>query len=356
MHVVYYITGHGYGHGVRSVAICNAFRPDVRITFKTSLPRTFFEEEIHLPFDFMTGSFDCGCVQNDCLSIDKAKTLATYREIARENESKLEAETLWCKSHRADVIVSDITPFAFEVAAHAGLPSVGVSNFSWSDIYEEYLELLPEYSADIAFIRDQYARATLLCALAPALPMTYFPNRKDIPAMVGRKGRNRREEIVRHCSLNPAKRLGLIYFGLYGMNDVDFGKLKRFSDWEFIGICELNGAAPNYRSIAKADFPYQDLVASVDAMICKLGYGAAAECMLHRTPIVYPPRSDFAEFQPLDATARAWGGGHLLSTDNFLSLEWQPVLDAIIKSGRPEPVAPVGAALCAETIELVARR
>jgi hypothetical protein len=355
MHVIYYVTGHGFGHGVRTVAICNAFSPGVRITFRTSLPKIFFHEEIRRPFDYMPASFDCGCIQNDCVSIDKEKTLATYRTIAKENESKLADEASWCKEHRADVIASDITPFAFEVADHAGIPSVGVSNFTWSDIYEEYLTLLPEYAADVASIREQYARATLMCALAPALPMSYFPHRENISAMIGRTGRDRRKEIVGRYALNPAKHLGLIYFGNYGLNSVDFSELQRFSDWEFLGVCELNGSASNYRRISKTDFLYQDLVASTDVMICKLGYGAAAECMLHGTPLVYLPRSDFAEFPVLDAAARAWGGGYCLSTDRLLSLDWQPVFDAIIEKGPPKAVPPGGARLCAEAIEQAAR-
>jgi hypothetical protein len=355
MHVVYYITGHGYGHGVRSAAICNAFNPGVRITFKTSLPRTFFQEELQRPFDFLPGAFDCGCVQNDSLSIDKAKTLAAYRAIALKNASRLKTEVRWCKVNRADVIVSDITPFAFEVAAHAGIPSVGVSNFTWYDIYEKYLCQYPEYGADVSLICKQYAAATLMCALAPALPMPFFPHRKAISAMVGRKGANRRKDIVGHYGLNPGKHLGLIYFGHYGLHSPDFCKLEQFADWEFIGVCELNCSARNYRCIAKNNFPYQDLVASVDAMICKLGYGAASECMLHGTPFVYPPRNDFAEFPALDAGVRAWGGGHLLSTDAFLSLDWQPLLEAVIAKGPPRAVPTGGAAECAGAIERVAR-
>jgi L-arabinokinase len=185
--------------------------------------------------------------------------------------------------------------------------------------------------------------------------MSYFPRRKSISAMVGRKGRDRRGEIVGRYALNPAKHLGLIYFGHYGVNDVDFGLLQRFPDWEFIGVCELKGNAPNYRRIDKKDFLYQDLVASVDVMVCKPGYGAVSECMLHGTPLVYLPRGDFAEFPALDAAARAWGGGHLLSTEKFLSLEWQPALDAIVAKGPPAAVTTGGAEGCAAAIELVAR-
>jgi hypothetical protein len=91
-------------------------------------------------------------------------------------------------------------------------------------------------------------------------------------------------------------------------------------------------------------------------MIGKIGYGAIAECMLHGTPLIYPPRCDFAEFSALDAAAREWGGGHLVSIDGFLSFAWKPALDSIVKNGPPPPVASNGERLCAEAIERIANR
>jgi hypothetical protein len=317
------------------------------------LPETFFREEVRRPFDYAPASFDCGCIQNDCMSIDREKTLAAYRAVAGENASRLESEIAWCKKLGADVIASDITPFAFEVARHAGIPSVGTSNFTWYDIYLEYLAQFPEYATDVAAIREQYAGATLMCALEPALPMSYFPRRTGMP-VVGRKGCNRREEIVRAKGLGPSKHLGLIYFGNFGLDAVDFSALERFTGWEFFGISPLSGNPSNYRCIPKTEFLYQDLIASVDCMICKIGYGAVSECMLHGTPLVYPPRADFAEFPALDAAARAWGGGYCVPADRFLSLDWGPYLDAIIGKGPPKAVPSDGARVCALEIERVA--
>jgi hypothetical protein len=200
MHVVYYVTGHGYGHAVRTAAICNGFSGKVRITFRTALPEKFFRDEVRRDFSHAPASFDCGCVQTDGLGVDTEKTLALYRTVAGKNAVLLESEARWCAARHADVIVSDIVPFAFDVAEKCGVPSVAVANFTWYDIYEEYLREFPSYRNDIKAIRNQYAGASLLLSLEPALPMRYFRKRLVVPP-TGRKGRSRRAEILRKYGL-----------------------------------------------------------------------------------------------------------------------------------------------------------
>ena len=43
-HIAYYVTAHGYGHGVRSCDVLGALltaHPSVKITVTTDLPETF---------------------------------------------------------------------------------------------------------------------------------------------------------------------------------------------------------------------------------------------------------------------------------------------------------------------------
>jgi UDP:flavonoid glycosyltransferase YjiC (YdhE family) len=351
-HIVYYVTSHGYGHAVRTAAICNEFSKNVRLTIRTALPETFFREEIKKNFSYAPASFDCGCIQKDSLSIDIGKTLSTYRAIAARNVSLLESESQWCRAQKAGVIVSDIVPFAFEAAHTCGIPSVAVTNFTWYDIYEDYVRLFPDYQSELEKIRSQYAHAAFVLALDPSLPMACFKKRLAVPP-VGRKACNRRAEILHTYGLGPDKHLGLMYFGHLGISGMDLRKLEAFNDWEFLGISPIDCAPSNYRLIPKTDFPYQDLVASVDLLICKIGYGAAAEAMINGTPLLYPPRENFAEYPVLDAAARSWGGGNTLSREAFIALDWEPTFAAVIENGRTKPLRrrSNGARICAAAIE-----
>ena len=350
MKLLYYVTNHGFGHGVRTTAICNALSPGVELIIRTSLSEAFFHEEVRRPMAYTRTSFDCGCIQKDSVSTDIGQTFAAYQAMVKQNSERLASEVEWCRQLRPDVIVSDIVPFAFEVAKQCNIPSIAVSNFTWYDIYEPYMAEFPAWHDLLEHMKEQYASADLLLALEPALPMTYFKRRRDIPP-VGRLGRNRRTDIVRAYNLDPGKRLGLIYLGELGIRGFEWRRLASFAEWEFLGIMPIAGAPKNYHCIARADFAYQDILASVDCMICKLGYASITEAMLHGTPLIYLPRTDFAEWAMLEKAVRAWGGGCMLSAEEFGRLEWSGALDAAVGAPRPRTVASDGARQCARSIE-----
>ncbi len=176
MKLAYYITSHGFGHGIRVCAIVNRLSSAVRLVLRTMLSPEFFHEEVMRPFEYVPGSFDCGCVQFDGVTVDIEKTIASYTAIAQRNAAALSDEIAWCRKNRIDGIVSDIVPFAFEVARGAGITSIAVSNFTWYDIYKDYCTDYPVFAPHLEKMRAQYAMADVLLKLPPPLPMEYFKN------------------------------------------------------------------------------------------------------------------------------------------------------------------------------------
>jgi hypothetical protein len=350
MKIAYYITSHGFGHGIRSCAIANNLSLQTGVVFRTALPKPFFEEETTRPFSYDPASFDCGCVQTDGVTVDIEKTLDAYRSLAEKNAGLLSREVAWCESMGIDGIVSDIVPFAFEVASAAGIPSVAVTNFTWYDIYREYCVAFPGFMPMLEKIKADYASAGLLLALQPHLPMDYFPRSKRV-APVGRIGADIRKNLRAFYGLAADKHIGLIYTGTFGMDSIPWKNLERFAGWEFLGLYPLPGAPGNYHVTKKNDFRYQDIIASADCVISKVGYGVCAECMLNGIPLIYLPRMEFAEYPVLEAAIVSWGGGHRLSGGEYCSLAWDGALGAMLSGPRPRPCPSGGALDCAREIE-----
>lgn len=330
MNIFYYVTSHGYGHGVRTCTIADALPQDYNITFRTTLPEHFFREEVKRDFRYIPGEFDCGCLQSDGVTINVSATLKHYEQIALRNNNIIENEIALCREMKVDGIISDITPFAFEIAQRYSIPSVAVTNFSWYDVYNEYASEHPEYKPLIDNIRLQYEKADLLLALYPALPMNYFRNRIDT-GLVGRRGRNLHSDIISKYNLDPSKKTGLIYVGNFGMHTAHWERLEEFTDWQFIGVYPVHGNPSNYRLVSKDNFRYQDLISSCDAMISKLGYGSVSESMLNGKPIIYLPRTHFAEYPLLEKAVCDWGGGVKLETESFYELRWHEALEKAAK-------------------------
>ncbi len=350
MHLAFYISSHGYGHGMRASVIGTCFSEKVTLSIKTLLPELFFKKELSRQFSYYPARFDCGCIQTDSVTVDIEKTVQTYMLIAERNEAMLGQEVAWCKKNGVTGILSDIAPFPFEVAHNAGIPSAGISNFSWEDIYEPYVQVAPEFSPCFKKIQEQYRMADLVCALTPPNPMKSFRRRITIP-VVGRKGIDRRDEIFACYNIGAGKKLGLIYTGDFGMNTVQWNNLGNFGDWEFIGLYPLPGNPSNFRLFDKRDFPYQDLLASADCMITKIGYGVYAECLINGLPLVYLPRENFAEYPFLHRSVVAWGAGYCIPQKEFYNLQWGNVLEAVKTTPKPGKKDPSGAWICASEIE-----
>jgi hypothetical protein len=352
-HILYYITSHGYGHAVRSAAVCNCLPNGVRLTVCSDVPKRFFDEELRLPHDVRPGGFDLGCLQKDGVTVLMEETLLAYRDIAANNRLSLDDEARWCADNGVDCVVSDITPFAFDVAERVGVPSVAVSNFTWYDIYSPYVDRYPQYAPVLSEMANQYRKASIALALYPSSHMAVFNVSAPIP-ILGKRGNNRRDDINAAFGIDGDKRLGLIYVGNFGLDGVSWCKLEEIDGWEFVGVYPLPGNPRNYRTVTKEQFRYCELSASVDVIIAKMGYGVFSESLLNGVPLVYLPREDFAEFPVLDAEARRLGSGVCVDTEAFAAVGWGSLLDDIVCGSRMKPVTGNGAAVCATEIVKIA--
>ena len=68
--IVFYVSGHGFGHASRSIEVINAVlakRPEVRIGVRTAAPRWLFDLSVKGKVAFSTLECDTGVVQVDGL-------------------------------------------------------------------------------------------------------------------------------------------------------------------------------------------------------------------------------------------------------------------------------------------------
>ncbi len=348
MHLCYYLTSHGFGHSVRACAVCDHLPESVHVTFRSGVPESFFRVECSRPFDYAPAAFDCGCLQSDSVTVDMERTLHTYETIAQRNDAALEQETEWIRDNRIDGIVCDVPPFPLAAAARARVPSAVVANFTWHDIYHEYLAAFPRFAPMVDHMREQYAQAGLLLEASPSLSMPYFHRRTQV-GVIGRPGRSMRDGICRRFGIDTGRTLALLYLGTFGMQ-MAWERLEAFPDWAFLSGDPIDPCPQNLYVFDKRDIAYQHVAASVDAVVSKLGYGIYSSCLLNGVPLVYVPRGDFAEYGALAAGVEQWGGGVLLTQEQFRGLEWHDALAAAVSRGRLPRIPDTGARLCAEAI------
>ena len=140
-----YVSGHGFGHAVRCAELCRALlgpAPELHIQARTAAPAWIFPPGVEV----VSRRLDVGVVQPDSLHVDPAATLARYAAHVRDEDALIAAEAAEIESLGARLVVADIPSAAFAVAERAGLPGLGVANFSWDWIYAPYVADAPSYA------------------------------------------------------------------------------------------------------------------------------------------------------------------------------------------------------------------
>ncbi len=334
----YYITGHGFGHAIRTTQILRALPADLPLLLKTTAPERVFREELPgREFEYIKAEYDCGCLQRDSVHVLRRETLTRYAEIARRNAGQLSDEAAFLKERGIRCVASDIPAFPLQAARVAGVPGVAVANFTWHDIYAEYVET-PEDAALLAQMAAEYAEATLACLTPLSVPTVgdVFPRSQRVP-LVARRGQNHRAQICEALDIPAGKRLALLYLGGWGM-DIDFAALERWTDWVFLTDAPLPISIANARAFDPKLLRYADVAASVDAVVSKAGYGTLTECIANGVPLIYLPRHGFVEHEALVLGMNEWGGGIEISERAFYAGDWG---DALVRtqSAKLDPAA-----------------
>lgn len=321
----------------------------MEVDIYTALPESFFRDELHRPFRVIPCEIDCGCLQTDTVEVDVEGTLARYLEFETGRREAIARYAPMLRDSGADLVVADAPPLALAIAKAAGTPAWCICNFTWLDIYAPYVAKHPRYLDMFRRMQADYALADRHIRIFPHMGNPLHgaaaePWRIEEAGMVCRPGRPRREEFARRFGLDPEKKWCLIYVGSFGLEGVDWGRLARYPDWEFLGLYPLQGAPAGYRYLKKdLSFRYADLNASCDLVLGKLGYGLVAECLAQAKPVVFLGRRDFEEFAMLKRVVEERGLGREISLAKFMRVDLGEHLDAVTGHSH-EPLAATGVA------------
>ena len=356
--VVFAVSGHGFGHASRQTEIIRALhgrRPDVAIDVRTSAPRWLFERALDLPFSFETVELDTGVVQIDSLEVDVRASIARAAAFHRTLDERIDAEARALTARGADLVVGDVPPLACAAAARAGIPAIAVGNFTWDWIYAGYPETAALAPDLVRTLRDAYSRATAACRLPLHGGFGAIETIVDVP-LVARRSAREPGEVRRQLGLPHDRTLALFAFGRYGIGAIDWSEVARIRHCQLVfttGPQAAGGPAGHpfttldEGALAARGIAFQDLVAAVDVVVTKPGYGMIAECAANDTAMLYTSRGRFPEYEVLVADLPALTRAAFIGRDEFFAGRWQEPLDRLLAQPRPEPPTADGAQVIA---------
>lgn len=364
--VVFYISGHGFGHASRQIEIINALaaiRPTSPVVVRTSAPRWLFDRSVTAPYTFAQGDTDTGVVQVDSLHVDAPASISQAWAFHRELDTRAAAESTLLAKHNARLVVGDVPALACAAAHRAGIPAVMVSNFTWDWIYAHYAQCHEDAPALVPTIRDAYRTADTALRLPMAGGFEPFETVTDVP-LVARHARRSAIETRQLLDLPSDRPLALLSFGRYGLGTVDWTAVGRNSDLAVVLTHDPVDAGERppstvARNVFHLDMPalaergvrYEDIVAAVDVVFTKPGYGIIAECVANDTALVYTSRGDFVEYAVLVAAMPSLLRCAYLEQDDLYAGRWMPAVRQVLNDPPVERTRCDGAQVVAQHLE-----
>lgn len=335
--ILFYISGHGFGHSTRMAEVINklsSLGPEISFYIRTSAPKWLFKRELLPKFNYSYLLCDIGIVQKDGLSLNRLKTLKKYADFVAQKKSLIPQEVEFIKRNNISLLIGDIPPLAFEVAAEAGVSGLAISNFSWDWIYSPYIEEYPQYRYLLGEIKESYSKADKLFRLPFSSEMSTFPIREDIP-LIARKSKVLKKEILKRLKISQAekRKIVLLSFGGFAYPPDFFAKVGSCRDYLFLSSGKINeDSYPNVIALPKrSSILHQDLVKVSDLVLTKLGYGIVSECIANRTPIMYTSR-DSLEHDALAQGLKRYAHSYFMPREDLLQGNWKIHLNSFFQT------------------------
>jgi L-arabinokinase len=346
--VVFSISGHGFGHAARSIEVINALRaarPEVPILVRTSAPRWLFDLTVSGHVRYVHRENDVGVVQVDALTPDLPATLQRADEFYGDLERRVRDEADALGAAGARLVVADAPPLAFAAAARAQIPSVALTNFTWDWIYEDYARALRIQSPVPGIIRRLHEQAHGAWRLPFAGPFQGFRAIRDLP-LVARHARRRRDDTRAAFGWLDDRPVVLASFGgvPFSANAADQAARDRglrivatgdpraardaaapLTSTLSTGVVALNDAR-----LYHDGWRYEDLIAAVDVVVTKPGYGIVSECIANGAAMLYTSRGRFAEYDVLVQEMRRWLRCRFIPQEELRAGHWGPHVRALL--------------------------
>lgn len=340
--IVFYISGHGFGHASREIEVINAVAarlPGWDVVARTTAARWLFERTATPRLRLLEGETDTGVTQIDSVRLDEHATVRAAAAFYRDLPARARAEAEALGRADARLVIADAPPLACAAAAAAGVPSIVLSNFTWDWIYEAYpLDDAPEL---LAVIREAYRHAEAGWRLPLHGGFATFERIVDVP-FVARRATVPAAEVRDRLHLPRDGRLVLSSFGGYGLKGFDPARLNCTDDWHVV----VTGQEPprglprcvhylDESAVYEAGMRYEDLVAAVDVVVTKPGYGIISECVANGTALLYTSRGRFPEYDVMVREMPRYLRCAFIDQASVLAGDWREPLDRLAAAAPP---------------------
>jgi hypothetical protein len=339
MHLLVDISAHGLGHLAQTAPVLAELGrqiPSLRLTVRSGLQRDQLSARIHLPFAHIHDASDFGFVMHNAVDIDFAASLLRYREFHLHWERRIADAAAELRGLKVDAVLSNAAYLPLAAARQAGIAAAGMCSLNWADLFAHYF---PTETAIQAQMLAAYNAADVFLRVTPGMPMEGFQHRHNIGPIAHLAKRPHARKAL-DAALNIPAGTRCVLAAMGGM---EF-RLP-IESWpthdNLIYLCPASWGLQraDVRDFDTAGWPFTDLLANVDAVLTKPGYGTFVEAACNGTPVLYVPRDNWPEEFPMAAWLQQHGRCAAIDRQRLMAGHISSALDALWQqTEKPRPL------------------
>lgn len=292
------LSPHGFGHAAMTapvIAEIQRRRPDLRLTIQTSVDTVFLHSRYR---DFTHVGFiaDFGFRMISATGIDLEASARDYAELMMRYEREVADNMKLMAADRPDLVLSNVAFVPLAAAARLGIASLALSSLNWADMYRHYLGDRPEAAEVLERLYAAYHSAEMFLHCTPGQAMS-LENLHSVGS-IANVGRRQAQELRKNLGQGADMRIGLVAFG--GIDhDIHMSRWPKLPGW--LWLSPQDGLdRPDLVPWQRGGLSFTDLIASVDVVVTKPGYGTFTEAGMVGAPVLYTARPDWPESPHLD--------------------------------------------------------
>ena len=348
------ISGHGYGHAAQVTSVLNALGdlvPGVTAILRTTVPASFFQDRLTIPWELSPAQQDIGCIQDGPLKIDIDATWIASQRFHQTWDARLSNEVSAIRAASPALVIADIPYLAIEAGSRAHIPTIALASLTWDLVLKEYCHASDHAQPQlIDRIRESYAHADMALRITPAPKIDVFSNMIDI-GPIATPSPPERHRLASALALTPSERIVLVGFGGIALTSLPLEQMEQLHHYHFLIDSPVPPGFSRIHSIETLPLSFKTLLASVDVIMTKPGYGTLVEAVALQQPVLYVRRYNFADEQPLVDYLHRYGRGVELSLDDFVKGRWEAALSKTLSMlTPPTPPPPATGAMQAASI------
>jgi hypothetical protein len=294
-HLFVDISSHGFGHLAQAAPVLIRLAellPDLRITLRSGLPFETLHRRIQPPFTHIAATSDFGYVMLDALNIDRPATAAAYRATHANFAGRIAEEAALQRRLAVDAVFCDVSYLPLAAAAQVGIPATAMCSLNWADLFAHFFgkeDWAPPIHAEML---AAYRAATFM-RTTPGMPMPAFDKLVTI-GPIAQLGRERRSELREKVGAGRTATIVMVALGGIPAR-LPVEAWPALADTHWLVPAAWNVLRADMIAIEALDWPFPDLLRSVDAVVTKPGYGTFTEAVCNGAAVIYQRRDDWPE-------------------------------------------------------------